>query len=235
VRILGRGEGIIRDGAKEIDKGGRRGDRLEADRPVGPHTGDHMSLKEKIIHEALKLFSLKGYMNTSVEDIIARASASKGGFYNHFKTKDELFLAVLSEARKMWRQRVLDGLDNVARPIEKLRKILENYQDRYLKDVENIPGGCIFVTLSVELDHQRTDFASELAEGFKRTRTLLKRLLDQARDAGELRDDVDTDLASQVLFAGMLGSSVLYGLDRSSDSMGCSIKALIEYLDTLTT
>ncbi|MBM3300095.1 MAG: helix-turn-helix transcriptional regulator, partial [Deltaproteobacteria bacterium] len=121
-----------------------------------------MTLKDRIVHEALKLFSLKGYMNTSVEEIIARASTSKGGFYNHFKSKDELFLAVLSEARKMWRHRVLHGLDTVDRPVEKLRRILENYHERYLKDAESIPGGCIFVTLSVELDDQRSDFASEL-------------------------------------------------------------------------
>lgn len=193
-----------------------------------------MTLKDRIIHEALKLFSVKGYMNTSVEDIIAKASASKGGFYNHFKTKDELFLAVVSQARKVWRERVLNGLEHEGRPIENLKRILLNYRDRYLEDAENIPGGCIFVTLSVELDGQRTDFASELAEGFARTRTLLKSLLNQAKDAGQLRDDVDIEAVSRVLFAGMLGSSVLQGLDSASASKDSSIEALIKYIDTLT-
>ena len=43
-----------------------------------------MSLKEKIIHESLKLFSLNGFLSTSILDIISAAETSKGGFYNHF-------------------------------------------------------------------------------------------------------------------------------------------------------
>ncbi len=209
-------------------------DRVPSDRPVGLDMPQPMTLKDRIIHEALKLFSLKGYMNTSVEEIIGRASSSKGGFYNHFKTKDELFGAVLSHARRIWRQRVLDGLDSAPGPLEKLVRILENYRDRYLTDTENVPGGCIFVTLSVELDGQRSEFAADLAEGFAHTRRLLNRLLDEAKKAGQLREDVNTLSASELLFAGMLGSSVLYGLNGCPEPMGCPIEALIEYLSTLT-
>ena len=47
-----------------------------------------MSLKNKIIHESLKLFSLKGFESTSLHDILSASTASKGGFYNHFASKD---------------------------------------------------------------------------------------------------------------------------------------------------
>ena len=107
------------------------------------------------------------------------ANTSKGGLYNHFKSKDDTFLVVLSEARKLWRQRTLEGLDQIERPIEKVKKLLENHRDRYLQDAEAFPGGCIFVTLSVELDDQRPDFSRELHEGFVRLKAMIKRLLDQ--------------------------------------------------------
>jgi len=108
---------------------------------------DSILLKKKIVYEALRLFSLKGFLSTSIHDIMREANTSKGGLYNHFKSKDDIFLAVLSEARKLWRQRTLEGLDQIERPIEKVKKLLENYKDRYLKDAEAFPGGCIFVTL----------------------------------------------------------------------------------------
>ena len=38
-----------------------------------------MSLKTKIIDESLKLFSVKGFINTSVTDILEAAHASKAG------------------------------------------------------------------------------------------------------------------------------------------------------------
>ena len=53
-----------------------------------------MNLRESIIHEALKLFSLNGYLSTGVNDIITAAHTSKGGFYNHFSSKEDLFFAV---------------------------------------------------------------------------------------------------------------------------------------------
>jgi signal transduction histidine kinase len=120
-------------------------------------------------------------------------------------------------------------------PIVKIKKLLEHYADHYLKDVENIPGGCIFVTLSVELDDQRPDFAAEIADGFDRFLTMIKRLLDEARDAGRLQQQVDTEAVSRTLFAGMLGASVLYGIDKSTQTLDKSIASLIAYLDILTT
>ena len=58
-----------------------------------------MPLKNSIIHEAQKLFSLNGYLNTGVNDIIKAAGTSKGGFYNHFASKEDLFLAVLKNPK----------------------------------------------------------------------------------------------------------------------------------------
>jgi len=193
-----------------------------------------MELKDKIIHESLKLFSLKGYLNTSIDDILERSNSSKGGLYNHFRSKDELFLSVLSRARKIWRSKVLQGLDQTEDPIMKIKKLLQHYADKYLKDVEDIPGGCVFVTLSVELDDQRPDFAAEIADGFYRFLAMIKLFLDEAKAAGRLRREVDTDGISRVLFAGMLGASVLYGIDKSSETLDQCIAALIGYLDSLT-
>ncbi|MFC1489455.1 TetR/AcrR family transcriptional regulator, partial [Thermodesulfobacteriota bacterium] len=62
-----------------------------------------MNLKEKMIYESLKLFSLKGFLSTSIQDILTSANTSKGGFYNHFKSKEDLFFQVLNEARSIWR------------------------------------------------------------------------------------------------------------------------------------
>ncbi len=193
-----------------------------------------MGLKENIVHEALRLFSLQGFQNTSIDDILTRTNSSKGGLYNHFKSKDDLFQAVLSEARKIWRRRVLDGLDGLDRPLDQVRRILVNYRDRYLMDSENIPGGCVFVTLSVELDDQRPDLAAAVDEGFTRFKAMLKRLLDQARATGELKAEADPDSLSEMLFAGMLGASVLFGMNKSPRVLKRAIDPLLGYLDGLS-
>lgn len=194
---------------------------------------NEIALKEKIIRESLKLFSLKGFLSTSIQDIMRETKTSKGGLYNHFKSKDDIFVAVLSEARKVWRERNLAGLDRIEKPVEKVRKLLENYRDRYLKDRETFPGGCLFVTLSVELDDQRPDFSRELNEGFVRLKAMIRRNLDQGKKNGDLRGEVNTEAVTEMIFSGMLGASVIYGTGKSPKSIDQCINALIDYLESL--
>ncbi|MBE9571901.1 MAG: TetR/AcrR family transcriptional regulator [Proteobacteria bacterium] len=193
-----------------------------------------MNLKEKIIHETIKLFSLKGFLSTSINDILRETSTSKGGLYNHFNSKEALFFAVLSESRKLWRGKCLAGLDQIEKPIDKVIKFLENYRDRYLKDYENFPGGCIFVTLSVELSDQRPHLARELNGGFVRLKAMINRLLDQSKEAGEIRDDVSIEGITEMIFSGMLGASVTYGIDKSNANLDHTINSLSNYLRTIS-
>ena len=192
-----------------------------------------MTLKEKIIHESLKLFSIKGFFSTSIHDILEAAKTSKGGFYNHFASKDDLFFHVLKEARKIWREKNLNGLDEIENPTEKIKRLLNNYKDRYLKDADNFPGGCVFITLSAELDGQRPQLSKELEKGFTGLKGLIKRILEQGRESGEWHQAVKTDTVTEILFSGMIGASLLYGMNKSKTGLDKSINALIAYLEAL--
>ena len=192
-----------------------------------------VEFKKRIVYESMKLFSSKGFLSTTIQDIMENARSSKGGLYNHFKSKDDLFFEVLSEARGIWRQKNLAGLDRIEKPVAKIKKLLQNYKDRYLKDKKTFPGGCVFVALSVELDDQRPRFSRELNEGFMRLKAMIKRLLDQGKESGELRPEVDTKAVTEMIFSGMLGASVIYGTEKSSAGLDRCINALIDYLESL--
>lgn len=199
----------------------------------GFQIGTEMSLKDNIIHESLKLFSLNGFINTGLSDILEAANTSKGGFYNYFTSKEDLFYEVLAEAQRIWRDKVLRELRETKSPIERIKKLLENYRDHYLKDSMNFPGGCIFITFSVELDNQRPHLAKEVNKGFVGLKTMLGRYLDEGKAQGELGEDVDTEAVTEILIAGMLGASVIMGVDKSNSSLDKSIDSLINYIDNL--
>ncbi|WP_214481133.1 TetR/AcrR family transcriptional regulator [Bacillus sp. SM2101] len=55
-----------------------------------------MELKDKIIQAAFDLFAEKGFEKATVSEIINLAGSSKGGFYHHFKSKDEILEAITS-------------------------------------------------------------------------------------------------------------------------------------------
>ena len=205
----------------------------KTDRSVSVIKGHIMPLREKIIHESMKLFSLKGYINTGINEIIESVGSSKGGFYNHFASKEELFHEVLAEAQKIWRARILYGLDEIESPVGKIIIFLENYKDRYLIDSDNFPGGCIFITFSVELDDQRPHLCEKVNEGFLGVKQMLKKYLEDAKAIGEFKGYVDTEMVSEMLFSGMLGASVMYGIEKSSTTLEKSINTLICYLKLL--
>jgi len=55
---------------------------------------------EEILRAAVCVFLEKGYRNATMEDIIAKTSLSKGGFYYYFKNTKEIFLAIMERYGK---------------------------------------------------------------------------------------------------------------------------------------
>lgn len=53
--------------------------------------------KQDILDTARVLFSQKGYVNTSIQDILDQLNCSKGSFYHHFKTKFEVLADIARE------------------------------------------------------------------------------------------------------------------------------------------
>lgn len=54
-----------------------------------------MGVKDRIIESAHELFSIKGYEKATIGEIIKKADCSKGGFYHHFKSKEEILEVII--------------------------------------------------------------------------------------------------------------------------------------------
>jgi AcrR family transcriptional regulator len=66
---------------------------------------EHDERVNDIIKKTEKLFSKKGYDNTSIADIIKKVGIAKGTFYHYFKSKDELLETIIDRRIKdIWAQ-----------------------------------------------------------------------------------------------------------------------------------
>lgn len=78
--------------------------------------------RKSILDVSLNLFSQNGYDATSVAEICEHAQVSKGAFYHHFSSKQELFLALM----ETWLETV-DGFFQMAgQSAESVPQALEN-------------------------------------------------------------------------------------------------------------
>lgn len=58
--------------------------------------------REEIIEAGIEIFSAKGYYNTHIADIVELVGIAKGTFYLYFKSKKELFVALIKKDLKKY-------------------------------------------------------------------------------------------------------------------------------------
>ena len=71
------------------------------------------AMREKILNTATQLFIQKGSEKTSMQDIAQTAGISKGAIYHHFKSKDEIVLAVLRSRQELMEEEMKQWAANL--------------------------------------------------------------------------------------------------------------------------
>lgn len=90
---------------------------------------------EQIIEIAIKLFSEKGYDNTSIQDIAEKLGMTKGAIYHHFKSKHEILEVVLKKYFESSSQNSRAFLDDSNFPTGK-EKISEFLRGTIQKEID---------------------------------------------------------------------------------------------------
>ena len=80
--------------------------------------------KRRIFNTAIKIFSEKGYDNTSVEEITAIAGVAKGSLYYHFEKKEDIFDMLLEEGLKLLKNNIELKTKECKTALEKIKAII---------------------------------------------------------------------------------------------------------------
>jgi AcrR family transcriptional regulator len=71
--------------------------RVADGRPANPREARREERRSRLTQAALAMFAARGYHETSVDDIVARARMSKSAFYEQFDSKERCFREVLAQ------------------------------------------------------------------------------------------------------------------------------------------
>jgi AcrR family transcriptional regulator len=153
----------------------------------------------RLIQIAADLFATKGFEQTSVDEVLARAGVSKGALYHHFANKEALFDAVCRAAEAKVMEKVAKAAADASDPLGKLRagcqKWLDLTMDRRVRQIALIDGPAV-------LGWQRwREIDEEFSFG------LTKHVLQAAIDAGQIREQ-NVDLLAHMAL-GMMGEAAM--------------------------
>ncbi len=84
---------------------------------------------------AAKLFSTKGYRETSMEDVAVTAKLSKGGMYHYFNCKEDILYFVLSNFMDSLLEGFRQDIENIEEPENKIRYIIRHHVEAYVANM----------------------------------------------------------------------------------------------------
>ena len=117
-----------------------------------PYTAEHKeATRARIVECARRLFNRRGFADVSIDEVMAEAGLTRGGFYNHFSSKDELYIEAVQAYGKCNPTDRWEGveLDFAAAPHKIARQMISAYLSReHLQDLE---GHCPLIALPSDI------------------------------------------------------------------------------------
>ncbi|MBI4308590.1 MAG: methyltransferase domain-containing protein [Chloroflexi bacterium] len=148
----------------------------------------------KLLDAASRVFARDGYEAATVDDIVKDAGYSKGAFYVHFQTKEEVFLALL-DARVTAQQQG---------PSDQPPPFLDSPQALYNALLLLVQPDAAWPPLFYEFcahASRKPDIAGRLARLFQGQRDVLSATLRRGQEHGVVDPALDTKVAAAVLLA----------------------------------
>jgi TetR/AcrR family transcriptional regulator, transcriptional repressor for nem operon len=112
-----------------------------------PYSAQHKeSTRQRIITSAARLFNRKGFSEVTISEIMTAAGLTHGGFYRHFKSKDELYSEVITQflcrPPEPWQQK---PAERCAPGQPFARYVVDAYLSR--EHLEDVDGSCPLIGL----------------------------------------------------------------------------------------
>ena len=161
-----------------------------------PWPGDHKArTRKKIVEAAAAAFRAAGVTGVRVEDVMASAGLTHGGFYAHFGSKDELLREALEHASRQTVAMLATSLASI--PDENRRQAVI---DAYLSPahVAHPELGCPLATLGPEIVRSGRTTRRVLAESVRDRLAWMRQLMPEGQRDAASDDQIVGTLACMV-------------------------------------
>ncbi len=184
-----------------------------------------------ILQKSFELIYRKGYQATSIDEIIATTQVTKGAFFYHFKTKDDMGLSLINEV-------LYPGMYNVMiRPLEEgkdpakaIYKVMENLLNDFV--FFNPDYGCPAINLIEEMSPMSPIFKKALSKLVKQWQNAIVAALSKGQTDYLFTSTFVPEEVAMVVISGYGGVRNI-GKALGKSSYKTYLKGLKSYLSNL--
>jgi AcrR family transcriptional regulator len=161
--------------------------------------------RESLFRAALDLFAIKGFADTTVEDITEAADVGKGTFFNYFPTKDHLLLAF----SEMQIAKLQAAVDRVVQSREPMQSYLRGFGVYMTAEPARNPS-LIRALLQANLSNSAVREAMRVNHA--RSHALLTKLIETGQERKEIRTDLPAANIAHVFKQTVFGTLLMWSV-----------------------
>ncbi|WP_245835727.1 TetR/AcrR family transcriptional regulator [Virgibacillus ndiopensis] len=173
-------------------------------------------LRQKIIQTSLLLFEKDGFHGVTVNQIVEKVGTSKGGFYHHFISKDELLFVIHDTFISYVLEKAIIANETYDSPTKKLEAIVKDFVKVF--DLYK-PHISVFYQESIYLKPQYEQLVKRKRDQFKQ---LIIEAIKEGKASGEFRQDMSVEITGMAILGMVNWTYKWYKQDgkKSIDEIG---------------
>lgn len=170
----------------------------------------------RILEISSALFRERGFEAVTIDDVMTAAGLTRGGFYGHFSSKEDLIAKAL--------EHTLGNRMPYSAPID--TDSIKEHVNKYLslEHRDDPAAGCHFASLGIETPRQTADTQAVMTAA-------LENRLDWLINIAPGPQDADRRRASIATFSAMVGALVLSRMTSNAELSEEIIKATREWIE----
>ena len=179
--------------------------------------------KERICQIAERAILDKGYVATSIDEIISEAGITKSGFFYHFKDKMDLARALLVryvDNDTAFFEEIFVRADELTDdPLQRMLIFLKMYAEKMTEIEVNHPG-CLIASYCYQDNQFNPEIRDMMSDAMLRWREMFKKRFEQIAAKYPPREEVDLDDLADTVSTMMEGGIIMVKVVKEGDIIG---------------
>lgn len=184
--------------------------------------------RRAILDAGLKMATQLSLESVTIGNLAKATQISKSGLFAHFKSKENLQLAILKHAGDIFAESVVVPALMEPAGIPRIEALVSNWRNWSAR----MPGGCIFVSASAEFADRPGNVHDYILAQQEEWIGSLRRIAHAAIQSGDFKKDTDCDQFAFDLYSMLLGFHYYHQLLRDNNTVKRHEKALADLLNT---